>query len=203
MNGSPQQPSQYLLDPAKRSAIAAHDPKLVVWSTPPYFDGDVQPTPIPTFNRSREVELLLKFLGQYSDQAFEDDSVTVDDAALTVYGTVDPDLKYRVTDTHLTPGSVLNKPVNTNGTVFVCSDNVHIVKQDRGRVVEERFREDAEAYGKRMRRTSGVASRELLKAQRRATRVGGQAVLPQIRELTQQVTEHSIEEQRRALGMGE
>lgn len=207
MTGTPQQPNQVLLDAAKRAQIVGHDPKLVVWTTPPYFDGDTPPTPIPTFNRGREVELGKAFLANFSDQAFADEHVTVQDMATTVYGSTDTEFVIRLIREYLTPRSALNKITpDSNGNsdiVFVIAqDGVHIIRENRKSNALRRLEDDLVEIEARASRANAVNTKKTTMAMGRLKRVAPNAVA-EARELTANTAQRIEEQTRRALGLGE
>jgi hypothetical protein len=191
--------NEYLVDEVVQRQLAGHDNKLIKGHTT-WFPGE-EPEVHWDFNRPKEFELLGAYLDGFQDIDFRDGNVTVRNAALATYGTVDDYLLGRVANTHLHPASAFNK-AQTNGMVILATADGRIIRDDRLRVATEMHQAALDVATHRITKTVASAGKRVGASQRRALRIAPGAE-KDLAVLTETTVDDIMGETRRALGRGE
>jgi hypothetical protein len=191
--------NDWLMDASIQQQLAAHDPKLIKGSTT-WFPGE-EPVEHWDFHRPREMERLAEFLESHTDLDFRNGNVTVDDAAMAVYGLLDPYLTNRIRNVHLNPSSGFNK-TRMDGTIAVVDvDEATIIQDDRNRVALAVYQARLDRYQEKVGKAIAREGKGVKRAERRALRIAPTSE-EKLREVTEQTVEATFQETRRTLGTG-
>lgn len=163
--------SEYLADSANREKLAAHNPRLFRKTTYEYIGEE--PEVHWTFNRQAETDALAAFLAPFAAPDFTDGKVTVNAAAVHVYGNADEWLTRHIASTMLQPMTPFNAKHASNGLVYVAMSDGTIVRGDRLTLAMGDFVPVADKVRADVARTSDRGHRRLERQAKRAYKIAG------------------------------
>jgi hypothetical protein len=191
--------NDYLLDPVVQQELQAHDKDLLSQNVPAWPLGAPQPAPVVVFNRSREKELLKSYVDGFTPIDFRDGNVTVNNAALAVYGKVDEYLEDRLVRTWFKPDSTFNREQGDSAVLVVGLDGQTITLSDRLDAAAALVQGRADAFQKAMIKKAQTASKPVVAAINRGKRVApGSAEA--LQAIARSAADNAVIEQYKALG---